>query len=133
MTLWEATDTLTVLRCWCGIQHAVPRSLANEQKRKHDEREKDLVIYCPLGHGGVVSGEGRAERLEKQLAAERARHDQTRAERDQHERSLRAERGAKTKLKKRLAGGVCPCCQRTFENLGRHMKTKHPEYAKEDA
>lgn len=112
----------------------MPRSLANERQRKRDEGENDLVIHCPLGHGYVLGGrEGRAERLEKQLAAERARHDQTRAERDQHERSLRAERGAKTKLKKRLAGGVCPCCQRTFENLGRHMKTKHPEYAKEDA
>jgi hypothetical protein len=27
---------------------------------------------------------------------------------------------------------VCPCCQRSFQNLSRHMKTKHPEYPGEN-
>lgn len=34
-------------------------------------------------------------------------------------------------LRNRAAAGVCPCCNRTFEQLGRHMTTKHPEYVKE--
>lgn len=28
---------------------------------------------------------------------------------------------------KRIHNGVCPCCNRSFVNLQRHMKTKHPE------
>jgi hypothetical protein len=28
---------------------------------------------------------------------------------------------------------VCPCCNRTFENLARHMNSKHRGYAAESA
>jgi hypothetical protein len=31
-------------------------------------------------------------------------------------------------MRKRIQSGVCPCCNRTFENLGRHMKSKHPAF-----
>ncbi len=34
-----------------------------------------------------------------------------------------------TKVKKRAANGVCPCCNRTFSDLARHMKAKHPDFA----
>jgi hypothetical protein len=27
-----------------------------------------------------------------------------------------------------VANGVCPCCNRTFQNLARHMAGKHPDY-----
>lgn len=30
--------------------------------------------------------------------------------------------------KKRAAPGLCPCCNRSFVGLSRHMKTKHPQY-----
>lgn len=41
-------------------------------------------------------------------------------------------KGEVTKLKKRIANGVCPCCKRSFCNLAAHMKTQHPEYTKEE-
>jgi hypothetical protein len=50
-------------------------------------------------------------------------------ERDTAERRRRAEKAAKTKIKNRVAKGVCPCCNRTFQNLADHMKSKHPDYA----
>jgi hypothetical protein len=28
---------------------------------------------------------------------------------------------------------VCPCCNRTFSNLQRHMAHKHPQFAKVEA
>jgi hypothetical protein len=31
------------------------------------------------------------------------------------------------RIQKRTAAGVCPCCNRTFQQLARHMKTRHPE------
>lgn len=49
---------------------------------------------------------------------------QAQAERDQR---LAAERELK-KIQTRVKGGVCPCCNRSFVQLTRHMKTKHPDY-----
>ncbi|WP_165394478.1 helix-turn-helix domain-containing protein [Pseudoxanthomonas winnipegensis] len=31
-------------------------------------------------------------------------------------------------MRQRVMNGVCPCCNRTFENLRRHMHDKHPEF-----
>lgn len=93
------------------------------------------TFYCPNGHS-VFWAETTVKKLEKQLAAERARHDQTKAEVDrqreyrrQTERQLIATRGVVTRVKNRVGRGVCPCCNRFFEQLHRHMKTKHQDYA----
>lgn len=133
-SLREKSGELVVLRCWCGIQHAVPKSLRDVQMRQHNDGRRDVqVIHCPLGHAHVPKGETASERLERQLARERAAHDQTRADRDYKERRRRAEKAAKTRLKNRAAAGLCPCCNRTFQNLARHMKGQHPEFAKGEA
>lgn len=34
-------------------------------------------------------------------------------------------------MKNRVANGVCPCCNRHFENLERHMKGQHPDFQPE--
>lgn len=139
MNLREHRGELIVLRCWCGVQHAVPQSLRDEQMRLHDNKGTPFGIYCPLGHSHIPSGESLADKhrremelAEKRLAAERARHDQTRADRDHIEACRRAEKAAKTRLKKRIGAGVCPCCKRSFQNLARHMKGQHPEFAEDE-
>ncbi len=43
---------------------------------------------------------------------------------------VRAQKAAKTKLKNRIKHGVCPCCKRTFQNIAKHIATKHPGYGK---
>lgn len=48
------------------------------------------------------------------------------------ERRLAAQRGVTTRLKNRVANGVCPCCNRTFANLQRHMSTKHKGFIAEE-
>jgi len=48
--LKEEQGQLTVVRCWCGIQHAVPASLRDEQLRKFNDGGQPQTIYCPLGH-----------------------------------------------------------------------------------
>jgi hypothetical protein len=137
-TISEYVGQLIVMRCWCGIQHAVPESLRDLQRRQFTNGQNPKSIFCPLGHEHVPAGESPAERhkreleaKEKAIAAERARHDQTRAELRETERRRRAERGAKTKLKKRAAAGVCPCCNRTFKQLASHMTAMHPEFVTE--
>jgi hypothetical protein len=52
-----------------------------------------------------------------------------RAERGQAKASLTAQKAATTRARRRSAAGTCPCCGRTFQQLVRHEKAKHPEHA----
>lgn len=136
MAILEHTGELVVLRCWCGVQHAVPQSLRDVQLRQHNDGRKNVQgIYCPLGHQHVPTGTTKCDELAHNLANEAARlarevsrHDQTKAELRETENRRRAEKGAKTRLKNRVAAGVCPCCNRTFQNLARHIKGQHPDF-----
>lgn len=78
-----------------------------------------------MGHSWVYKGENLEQKL-KRREDELAR---TRADRDQVKASNRALKGVVTRTKKRVGNGVCPCCNRTFQQLARHMEAKHPEYA----
>ncbi len=31
--------------------------------------------------------------------------------------------------RERIVSGVCPCCNRTFQNLARHIAGQHPDFA----
>lgn len=106
----------------CGIEYAMPRN----KIRWH--REHGGTFYCPNGHGEAFS-ESEVQKLKKQLETER----QLRATRErwlENEQSAhRATKGQLTKVKRRVSGGACPCCKRSFVKLAQHMKTKHPDYA----
>lgn len=134
----EYSGRLTVVRCWCGIAHAVPEELRRFQLHKKNEG-KEFSVYCPLGHGYVPVGESEVKKLESRLARAVSENDQIRAALKAKEGQLNAARrsraavvGQVTKIKNRIAAGVCPCCRRPFSNLARHMKGKHPEFAKDD-
>jgi hypothetical protein len=123
------TGELTVLKCWCGIAHAVPSSLRSQQLRKH-ERGESMSIYCPLGHTHAPAGESKAEKLERQLQWQKEERARVAAERDQAQASARAHKGAATRARKKAAAAVCPVpgCGRSFVQLRRHMAAKHPDY-----
>lgn len=127
-TTLRYSGELTVVKCWCGMRHAVPAELDDLQDRQHDNGRTQVAIYCPLGHQHERAGEGEAARLERQLQTERDRAARLAAERDQIQASLTAQKGATTRARKRAAAAVCPCCKRSFVQLRRHMATKHPGY-----
>lgn len=114
----------------CNILFAVPYNIHQEWV------DKGTAHYCPNGHTQRY-GPTTIANLKKQNAllkeqrnwAEKGKDAAIKRE-DKALHKLRAEKGAKTKLKKRIANGVCPCCNRTFVNLHRHMKGQHPEYTK---
>lgn len=114
--------TLVSHTCWCGIHHAIPESLSRTAK------ETGKAIYCPLGHEWVIR-ETELDKLRRQVEQQKDRAARLIAQRDQAEASLSATKGVVTKLKKRASAGVCPCCGRTFQQLARHMKAKHPDFA----
>lgn len=123
--------TLVVETCWCGIHHAVPQELFEAQEQQFRDGEKQTGIFCPLGHSYIRAGKGEAEKLKERLEAQSQRTEYWRKERERSERKLSAAKGQATKLRKRAAGGACPCCNRTYVDVARHMATKHPDYANE--
>jgi len=76
--------------------------------------ETGATFYCPNGHAQHFT-EGEVERLKRELS-------RAESERVYYKTQL-------TRTRNRVAAGVCPCCNRSFENLRRHMATKHKDFA----
>lgn len=119
----------------CGIAFQIPETFIAQRQAKGG------TWYCPNGHPRVFR-ETDVQKLER----ENARMTQKLAQKDDelreawagHHDALEgwrrqgrvtaAYKGNATKLRKRAAGGACPCCNRNFVKLSQHMKTKHPDY-----
>lgn len=119
---------LVTTSCWCGIHMAIPEDLHSIAKRN-----KGKVVWCPLGHQFIFSNtvEEQLEQAKQETKRARQREAAVRDLLEQEEHSHRATKGHVTRKKKELArvkAGVCPCCTRSFQNLARHMETKHPEF-----
>lgn len=128
------TGTLTITHCGvCEIPHAIP-------SRMYDDRlANGGNWWCPNGHKlHFITTE--RDKLEAELAQARgqvkfmhasreAAWDQARAA----QRSAAATRGWNTRLRNRIANGVCPVagCRRHFDQVQAHIKTQHPEWAAE--
>lgn len=131
----QATVQLTQIDCGkCGGSYAISERY---RKQKYEEGASWTCPYCRTGWG---YSEGEVDKLKKQIELEKkrtewAREDAKRAlaRADRAEHSRRAEKAAKTRIKNRIAHGVCPCCKRHFENVERHMKSQHPDFAKAEA
>ena len=115
---------LQIMSCWCGIKFAVPTNL----HRRYTDRDQDS-LYCPLGHS-CVPGVNKVKDLEGQLSRANARATAQFDRAEAISRSRAAVKGQVTKIKRRIFNGVCPCCNRTFQNLQRHMDSKHPKFIK---
>jgi hypothetical protein len=112
---------------------ALSHTFQLQLKRSH------ATFYCPSGHPQCYPSETDAERLTKEvekyrklLKQEQAYAAGAIAERNAAQRSLVATKAAHTRTKNRIANGVCPCCNRSFANLGEHMHMEHPDYTKEE-
>lgn len=112
---------LTTMNCCiCGVVFAMPEHM------RARAQENGNSFYCPNGHSQSYS-ESESDRLRKKL------DEQTRVATREAQRAANAEAETskiKRKLKtveKRVHAGVCPCCNRTFQNLARHMATKHKD------
>lgn len=123
--------------CWkCKCEIWLPDDLYTSAR--HSE---EISFFCAYGHSARFP---QAETEEQKLRRERDRLTQRLAEKDDEiarqcslrettERQLSATKGVVTRFKNRVGAGVCPCCTRTFGNLGRHMMTEHPTFRAEAA
>ena len=120
----------------CGIPFGIPKDF--EERRREDHTE----FRCPLGHVNYYPQDTEAKRLKRQLvkareqlvsqkkrtewaemATKKAKEAEQRAK-----NKTRAVKGHLTRSKKRAAAALCPCCNRSFVQLRRHMKLKHPDF-----
>jgi hypothetical protein len=62
------------------------------------------------------------------LRKEQQRHQATRDLLQAEERSHVSTKGQLTKARNRAKAGLCPCCNRHFTNVERHVKSKHPDF-----
>lgn len=128
--------TLEVCVCpvkGCGVTYGL------DEAYKDRLRAKAAGFYCPNGHwlswpeSDADKQRKRAEKAEKDAKfwRDRMRDEQEAA---QHARNqARAEKAAKTRLKNRIAKGICPCCKRHFANVHRHITSQHPEFVLSEA
>lgn len=133
----NATETLETMQCGtCGLWYAAPDWWWKEQQKNGGD------IHCPRGcrrtYGPLKKRreDKLQERLDAagvQLAESRSRERTARASAASADRRTSAQKGVVTKIRKRIAGGACPCCNRSFVDLGRHMKSKHPDYAEAES
>lgn len=111
--------------CKCKTQYC----FTDEFRRVALERCEQFTFFCPNGHPQhYVRGESEVDKLRRErdrLAQQiAAKNDAIEHER----RRVAAVQGQVTRLKNRAKAGLCPCCNRSFQNLARHMTTKHPKF-----
>jgi hypothetical protein len=129
-TLTRTTTIKSVRMAGCG--HIVYMSA----DQMAELRQTHKTYYCTIcKYSNYFPQESDVEALERQLTTVKDQRDTSRRttrtvrhERDAIKRSLTAHKGHTTRIKKRIAAGVCTCCNRTFKNLARHMANKHPDY-----
>jgi len=137
------TETVTIrggtFEVWecksCGVIATAPKVLRDEHRRVGG------YCFCPNGHQWgwhkEESEEARIRRERDRFAQQIAQRDDDlrieTARRETAEREVTAARKKLASLKKRAAAGVCPCCNRTFIELQKHMASKHPTFRAEDA
>lgn len=132
MALFSVEVALETKTCpVCGIVYAAPSTLF--QEIRSDEKMSARGWWCPNGHNLCFK--------EKELDAlrrERDRLKQDAARLEDEARTTRMKLAAAVtardkaealtrKVKKRAEAALCPCCNRSFSQLARHMKSKHPD------
>lgn len=136
LTIKVEQKLVTETCCACGIIFAITEDFQSRRYADHG------LFYCPSGHGQNYQGKTEAEKLRESLEAERRQRqwaeqnvayqaDRRREaeERAEHERRrANGYKGHAAKITKRAKAGVCPCCNRHFTALERHMATKHPTF-----
>lgn len=132
-TIEVAQELVAETCCNCGVTFAMTREL--HQRCRDNPGPRGRSFYCPNGHGQHYTAETEAQRLQREinrLKQNQAYLEETRqAARDDAEHQRRRANGYKghaARITKRAKAGVCPCCNRSFENLRRHMASQHPQF-----
>lgn len=119
------TETVTLEKLTCG--HCAGVFALNASFLNHARNNRG-GYNCPYCQTPWSWFESEADRLRKQIEQKQRELSAVKCEL-LHAQNVacderKARQGAEKKLR-RVNAGVCPCCNRTFQNLARHMATKH--------
>lgn len=130
MSTLTRQQTYQHVRTWCG------HSLYLDQGTYDECHRTGRDFWCPVcgkrnswsETSELAKAKAKVDRLETRVGlAERATARQR--EIALHERrSAAAHKGHLTRVKNRIANGVCPCCNRSFTPLADHMASEHPDF-----
>lgn len=133
-TISQAVTLVTEECCSCGAVFAMTDSF--RQQCLDNPGPNGKRFYCPSGHAQWYTGETEAEKerkkrllVEQRLESERGWSARLSGDLEAERKSHASTKGQLTKTRKRIQGGVCPCCNRHFTNMERHMAGEHPLYA----
>lgn len=119
----ETVTMITEICCNCGVAFGIPSDLQRVLRA-----DPNKYFYCPNGHSQHYS-KSTADKLREQIESEKNDHKR---QMEQLQNKFLDEMNNRLKLEKqlkRIHKGVCPCCNRSFQNLKQHIETKHPELA----
>ena len=134
MATMTVVDTLVVIRCaGCSVHFAFPKDWQKVF------REDGRTFYCPVGCRNVYRDSDN-DRLARELAEAndraikyRQQRDATMSDLDTVMEDLANKESKLRRVEQRLSHGVCPCCNRSFTNLEKHMGSKHPNFGSDEA
>ena len=136
-TIQVSVEMVTEECCNCGVIFAMTRDFKDEKlKYRNDHNRRSF--YCPNGHSQFYLGETEEQKLKRQLREKverenylRSQLESSREEANHQRNRANGYKGLATKVGRRAKAGVCPCCNRSFENLRRHMQSQHPTFTEE--
>lgn len=105
--------------CNCGVAFAMTQDM--QQRRRKDR----ATFYCPNGHPQHYTGPTEEQKLRDEMQRQTTMREAAEARALRAESERQAVAKAHTRMRTRVMNGVCPCCNRTFTNLMRHMQTEH--------
>jgi hypothetical protein len=105
----------------CGILFSVP------EVWRAEKQGDGSGWFCPNGHSRVYR-ESDAAKAKRELEAEKQRHRETLSRLNEAQIEKAKVEAKAARLVKRTKHGTCPCCNRTFAQLAKHMKSKHPDF-----
>lgn len=112
--------------CSCQIPFAMRKAHQDMLRRTSNS------FFCPNGHPQsyrvTTEDQLRQKVKDAEEAVRRANHSQNLAWEEAAKAKKREQlaAGETRGLVTRIASGICPCCNRFFSNVERHMKSKHP-------
>jgi hypothetical protein len=140
MSTITVSTSLTSMTCpECAGVFAIAQNYIDEARRLGSFKQCWTCPYCKTQRGyGESAQEKEIARLKAEVAQQVAWKEQARAresdalkEAEHFRKSRDGMKGQLVKVQRRVKHGVCPCCQRTFQNLQKHMSTEHPTYGGE--
>lgn len=103
----------------CGIIWGMPERVV---RARRDDR---ATFYCPNGDPRAFNGMSETDRLREEVKRQQQMREAAEARATSVSRQRDEVARAHKRMRTRIMNGVCPCCNRSFQNLLRHMQTEH--------